>query len=187
LPSKIHRNVPVLSRYYGVFRNGKIKDRGIATRRSDTPPIINRCMREMLSLLAEAENVEQFHQKLRTAIEVVEKYIEVLRSGDIPLSELVIRKRLSHDPSEYQNMVLYAMAARQLAKEGASPKAGETVSYIIMNSRSKFASRRVLAVELCEDCPKYDDEAYVDLLVSAVETMLMSFDAFKRSSICSRK
>jgi DNA polymerase-2 len=27
LPSKIHRGIPALNRYYGVFRNGKIKDR----------------------------------------------------------------------------------------------------------------------------------------------------------------
>jgi DNA polymerase elongation subunit (family B) len=141
----------------------------------------------MLSLLAEAENAQQFDQKLPATMEVVEKYIETLRSGNVPIEELVIQKRLSHDPSEYQNMVLHAIAAKQLANEGASPKAGESVSYIITNSRNKFPSRRVLAVELCEDDSKYDAEAYVDLLVSAVETMLMSFDAFKRSSIYSRK
>jgi DNA polymerase elongation subunit (family B) len=187
LPSKTHRNVPVMTRYYGVFRNGKIKERGIATRRDDTPALIKKCIREMLASLAEAQNAEEFHAKLPSALEVVERYIQVLKSGDVPIKELVIRKRLSHDPSEYQNMVFHAVAAKQLANEGASPKAGESVSYIITNSRNKFPSRRVLAIELCEDYSKYDAEAYVDLLVSAVETMLMSFDAFKQSSICSIK
>jgi len=186
LPSKIHRNVPVFSRYYGVFRNGKIKDRGIATRKGDTPPIIKKCMQEMLSLLAEAENAKQFHQKLPAAMEVVEQYIELLRSGHVPLEELVIRKRLSHDPDKYQNEVLHAIAAKQLAKEGALPSAGESVRYIITNSQSKVPDRRVIALELCEDNSKYDAKAYVDLLISAVETMLMPFDTFKRSLIDSR-
>lgn len=175
LPSKTHRNIPVLNRYYGVFRNGKIKDRGIATRRHDTPPIIDRCIREMLRVLAEAKNAEEFHARLPSAYKVVEKYIHLLRSGGISLEELAIRKHLSQNPDEYKHRVLQAVAARQLAKEGFKPNAGESVSYVITNNRSRLPDRRVLALELCEDHCGYDAEAYVDLLLSAVETMLMPF------------
>jgi DNA polymerase elongation subunit (family B) len=165
LPSKTHRNVPVLSRYYGVFRNGKIKDRGIATRRDDTPPIVNKCIWKMLSLLAEAKDAEEFYTKLPSACKVVERCVDVLRSGDVSLEELVIRKRLSYNPNEYRNMVLHAVAANQLVKEGAPPNAGESVNYIITNSQSRFPSKRVL-----------DAEAYVGLLTSAAETMFMCFE-----------
>ena len=176
LPSKTHRNVPVLSRYYGVFRNGKIKDRGIATRRDDTPPIVNKCIWKMLSLLAEAKDAEEFYTKLPSACKVVERCVDVLRSGDVSLEELVIRKRLSYNPNEYRNMVLHAVAANQLVKEGAPPNAGESVNYIITNSQSRFPSKRVLAYELCDDYTRYDAEAYVGLLTSAAETMFMCFE-----------
>jgi DNA polymerase I len=180
LPSKTHRNVPVLNRYYGVFRNGKIKDRGIATRRHDTPPIIDRCLREMLRILAEAENAKEFYAKLPSAYEVVEKHICLLRSGVVPLEELTIRKRLSHNPAEYRHRVLQAVAAHQLAEEGFRPNAGESINYIITNNRSKNPGRRVLALELYKSKYSYDSEAYIDLLLSAVETMLTPFGFDKK-------
>lgn len=175
LPSKTHRNVSVLNRYYGVFRNGKIKDRGIATRRHGTPPIIDRCLREMLRNLADAEDAKEFYARLPSAYRAVERYIRLLRFGSIPLGELAIRKHLSQHPDEYRHKVLQAAAAQQLAEEGVKPNAGESVSYIIANNRSRLPSKRVLATELCKSYRSYDAEAYVDLLLSAVETMLMPF------------
>jgi len=175
LPSKTHQKVPVLNRYYGTYKNGKIKDRGIATRRHDTPPIVDRCIREMLRILAEAKNAQEFHEKLPSALKVVHRYTHALRHGDAALEELAIRKHLSQNPDEYQHEVLQAIAAKQSAKEGVTINAGESVSYIITNARNKIPDRRVLALELCEDHHSYDAEAYVDLLLSAVETMLTPF------------
>ncbi len=175
LPSKIHRNIPVLNRYYGVLRNGKIKDRGIATRRHDTPPIIDRCTREVIQVLAEAENALEFHRRLPLALEIVCEYVHILRSGNVPYRELVIRKRLSQDLAEYRHMVLQAVAANQLAMENGTSNAGETVQYVITNNRSRLASKRILALELCKNNQAYDVEAYVNLLFSAIETMLMPF------------
>jgi DNA polymerase-2 len=40
LPSKIHPNVGVLNRYYGVMERGKIKVRGLDIRRRDTPRLV---------------------------------------------------------------------------------------------------------------------------------------------------
>ncbi len=37
LPSKMHPNVGVLNRYYGVMENGKLKVRGVEVRKRDTP------------------------------------------------------------------------------------------------------------------------------------------------------
>jgi len=175
LPSKAHRNVPVLSRYYGVFRSGKIKDRGIATRRHDTPSIIDRCLREMLRILAGSEDAREFYARLPSAYKVVERYVRLLRSGALSLEELAIRKHLSQNPDEYRHRVLQAVAAYQLAEEGVRLNAGESVSYVITNNRSKLPSRRALATELCENYHSYDAEAYIDLLLSSVETMLMPF------------
>jgi DNA polymerase elongation subunit (family B) len=141
----------------------------------DTPQIIDKCIREMLYVLAKAENTEEFYTKLPSAYEVFGRYVGLLRSGNVPIEELTIRKRLSQNPDEYRHIALHTIAANQLAKEGAPPNAGESVNYIITNNRSKLPSRRVLALELCEDKTKYDDEAYVNLLTSAVDTILIPF------------
>jgi len=176
LPSRVHRDVPVLNRYYGVFRNGKIKDRGIATRRQDTPPIIKQCITEILQFLATAENTEQFYARLPFTRKIIDRYIRRLRSGEVTHEELVIKKHISKDPREYRHKIHQAIAANQLAKEGAAQNAGEYVEYIITNSQSRLPSRRVLALELSGNDNKYDVEAYIGLLLTAVETILMPFE-----------
>lgn len=175
LPSKIHRNVPTLTRYYGVFKNGKTKVRGIATRRRDTPPIIDRCVKEILLTLAEAKNTQEFLEKLPFTYKIMNKYLRLLRSGNIPVEDLVIQKRLSKNPKEYKHMVLQAIAANQLAKENAEVNAGQFISFVITSNRSKLQNNRVLAFDLCRNYHTYDAEAYINLLLSAVETILTPF------------
>jgi len=174
LPSKVHRNVPVLNRYYGVFKDGRIKERGIATRRRDTPPIIKQCLAETLRVLSEAENAKEFHDRLPAALEVVKRYVHLLRSGTVLLGGLAIRKQLSLNPNGYRRDVLHAIAARQLNAEGVQLEAGEPVEYIIVNSRGRLPNNRVSAIELVDPHrSRYDAEAYIGLLLSALESMLM--------------
>lgn len=176
LPSKTHKDIPALNRYYGVFKNGKVKHRGIETRRHDTPPIIKQAILEILNNFAKAKNAEEFHQRLPIAYEIINRYIHTLRTGQTPIRELVIRKRLSKKPKEYKHRVLQAIAASQLAKEDAAPNPGESVSYIITDNKSKNPNRRILPLKLNKNNHNYDAEAYVNLLLSAVETILKPFE-----------
>jgi DNA polymerase-2 len=57
LPSKQNKIVPVPNRYFGVFKDGKVKDRGIETRRHDTPLLFSRFQREVLEIMAQGDNV----------------------------------------------------------------------------------------------------------------------------------
>jgi DNA polymerase elongation subunit (family B) len=103
------------------------------------------------------------------------KYLRLLRSGNIPVEDLVIQKRLSKNPKEYKHMVLQAIAANQLAKENAEVNAGQFISFVITSNRSKLQNNRVLAFDLCRNYHTYDAEAYINLLLSAVETILTPF------------
>jgi len=51
LPSKIHPNIGVLNRYYGVMESGKIKVRGIEVRRRDTPKFIFDAQTDIIKVL----------------------------------------------------------------------------------------------------------------------------------------
>jgi DNA polymerase I len=175
LPSKTYKDIPALNRYYGVFENGKIKQRGIETRRHDTPPIIKQAILEMLNNFAKARNAEEFHERLPITYEIIKRYIHILKTGQTPIRKLVIRKRLSKKPKEYKHRVLQAIAASQLAKKDATPNPGESVSYIITNNKSKNPNSRILPLKLIESNHNYDAEAYVKLLLSAVETILKPF------------
>ena len=60
LPSKRNPKSPVANRYFGIFKNGKIKARGLSFRRSDTPPLIQEAQVRMVEVLAEAKDVEEY-------------------------------------------------------------------------------------------------------------------------------
>ena len=60
LPSKGNPESPVANRYFGLFKNGKIKARGLSFRRGDMPPLIQEAQMRMIEVLAETEDVEDY-------------------------------------------------------------------------------------------------------------------------------
>jgi len=175
LPSKTHLGVPVLNRFYGVFQDGEVKARGIELRRGDTPNVIRQCQDEVIQVLAEARNSEEFMQLIPDALSVLRKYAKKILNQEVDLSDLVISKQISKDPEGYINDVNQATAARQLQDHGVEVKAGQTVKYIITDADNKHPEKRVTAVQLIDAEDRYDAEEYIRLLVDALYTILSPF------------
>ena len=171
LPSKVHAELPVLNRYYGALKNGKIKVRGIEYRRRDAPPIIKQCQHDLINYLAPARNREEFIARLPGALHLVRGYVNRLRDGRVDPQELMITKQLSKDPAEYEHNVVQAIAAKRLAHEGVKISAGQNVSYIIQRGRES-PEKRVLPSELIDGPIRYDAEQYTQLLLEAVKALL---------------
>ena len=130
LPSRMHGEVPVLNRYYGVFETGKIKVRGIEAVRGDTPPFIRRAQLDMVKVLAKASNSEEFKEKIPKSVEVLRDHVEKLKSSNVDIQDLIIARHLSKNPGRYSHDVFQAVAARQLMKEGVEISGGQTVRYL---------------------------------------------------------
>lgn len=175
LPSKILGEVPVLNRYYGVFENGKIKIRGIEARRRDTPKFISEAQIDMIRELARARNAETFKERIPAALNVLRQYVKKLLNREVRLEDLLITKQLSKSPAGYTHNVFQAIAAKQLAKAGVEISAGQLVRYLIVRSKSKRPASRVLVAQLVDPDTRYDVEKYLDLLISAAETILCVF------------
>jgi DNA polymerase elongation subunit (family B) len=175
LPSKVLEGVPVLNRYYGVFENGEVKMRGIETRRGDTPCFLYKAQMEMIRKLAEANNLESFRAKIAEALRVLGDYADELIGGHVDVEELLVTKRLSKAPSGYAHDVFQAIAAKQLEKAGFEVHAGQTVQYLIVNAGSRRANGRVVAAQMLKPSTRYDVKEYVQLLISAGETLLGVF------------
>jgi len=175
LPSKVLEGVPVLNRYYGVFENGKVKMRGIDARRGDTPRFIREAQVEMIRALATSADFDDFSAKILNAIDVLREYATKLISNQIGIQDLLITKRLSKSPSGYAHDVFQAVAAKQLEKAGFEVSAGQTVRYLIVDSKSRTVNNRVLAAELLKPKTCHDVQKYLDMLISAGETLLGVF------------
>jgi DNA polymerase elongation subunit (family B) len=175
VPSKVLAGVPVLNRYYGLFENGEAKMRGIEARRGDTPYFIVKAQMDMIKKLGEASSLESFIAKIPEALGILRDYAERLINQQVNTDELVVTKRLSKSPSGYTHSVFQAIAAKQLEKAGFEVHSGQTVQYVITNAKSRKPFQRISVTQLLKQHTKYDTQEYLNMLISAAETLLGVF------------
>jgi DNA polymerase-2 len=182
LPSKMHPNIGVLNRYYGVMEDGKVKVRGIEVRRTDTPRFVYDAQMEMIAALSPARNTGEFYALIPKALNVVKEYRRRLLDGEVPVWDLVVRKRMSKQPSEYKQQVSQVIAAEQLGAEGEEVHAGTSVNFLITDHQNKRFSRRVKAQALIEKGTRPDTKKYLMLLYDAAASLL-SFAGYNPKTV----
>lgn len=184
LPSKTNRESPVANRYFGLFKNGKIKARGLAFRRSDVPPLIREAQDRMLGILKDTEDANDYRLKIPEILGLFLEYHLMLRDGRMKQEDLTIAKRISQEPNAYRVDSLTALAAQQLEDTGIPIHPGEKVRYVIKDALSKDKSERVRPFPLVGPDDAYDVKKYQEMLVKATEEILIHFgyDAKRLSS-----
>jgi DNA polymerase elongation subunit (family B) len=182
LPSKMHPNIGVLNRYYGVMENGKLKVRGIEVRKHDTPRFVYNAQMDMINVFSAANNSAEFIGKIPEAMNVVKVYRQKLIDGDIPIEELIVSKRLSKNPKHYRQHVSQVIAAEQLIKEGSEVHAGNSIKFVFTHSEDKRHERRVKAAQLVEEGTNPDAKRYL-LLLYASAASLLSFAGYTAQSV----
>jgi DNA polymerase II len=171
LPSKVKSQRPVATRYYGVFSDGRLKLRGLACRRSDTPLFIKDVQIEMLEVLAEARSAGERRRLIERAKTILEKRIRELQQGRVDPRRLMLRRTLTKEVANYKTETRTAAAARQLESAGVKVHPGEHVRYLVTSAGAKEKARRVRAEELASRS-KYDAAEYVKLLKAAAAEVL---------------
>lgn len=181
LPTKASPAVGALTHYYGVFRNGKIKVRGLELRRHDTPLLVKQAQDEILGLLAKADNWAQFQDHLPTAHKILQRYIDRVMQWDIDPADLLIKMRISRHPEEYKHHSRQAIAAWQAKRLGMELQPGQMVQYLITNAQAKRPHERVLIAQLLRRTDRlYDRYAYRELLERMLENLLLFLPPQKR-------
>ncbi len=173
LPSKGNPESPVANRYFGLFRNGKIKARGLSFRRGDMPPLIQEAQVRMLAVLAGTRNREDFQSKIPEVLDLLLDYSLKLKDGRTKREDLAIGKRISQEPNAYKVDSLTALAAQQLEDVGIDIHPGEKVRYVIKDAQSKDKAERVKPFPLVGPDDTYDIKKYVEMLVKATEEILI--------------
>jgi len=175
LPSKGNPESPVANRYFGLFRNGKIKARGLSFRRGDMPPLIQEAQIRMIEVLTAAKNMDDFQSKIPEILDLLLEYSLKLKDGQAKQEDLVIRKRISQEPNAYKVDSLTALAAQQLEDVGINIHPGEKIRYVIKDAASKEKAERVRPFPLLGPDDTYDVKKYLELLVKATEEILVHF------------
>lgn len=170
--SRLHPTIAPLNRYYGVYRNGGIKTRGIETRRRDTCLYVGDCQMAMIETLARANNKAGFLEKIPDAYAICQSYIDRLHEDDVDLRDLILNSTLTREPHDYRATSRAAVVAQQLVKAGRNLHAGQKVRYIMTNADSENPFQRVKALELFDNSTRYDTEAYSELCERAFESLI---------------
>ncbi len=175
LPSKVEPGIPVLNRYFGAYRRGNLKVRGIEARRHDTPRAFARYQMEILGVLAGADTIAEAKTKVPECIEIFLGHAEELARREVPASELAFSTNLSKSPEEYTTMTVQHAAIKQLVGEGAALHAGEGIRYVITDYKGGD-SKRAVPLDMIRDQNRYDSERYIALLAEACSSVLEPFD-----------
>jgi DNA polymerase II len=169
LPSRVDDRVPVANRYFGVFQDGSLKVRGIECRRRDTPLFISELQMDLLSILARAPDADHLADCLPPARALLDRRLNDLRAGRVPLEKLLLAQKLSRELEDYRSPSPAARAAQQLAKTGKTLRPGQRVRFLLTRGEPG-----IHAWDLPEppDPRTLDVPRYRTLLLRAAETVL---------------
>ena len=130
LPSRENEEIAVPNRYFGIFKNGEIKMRGIETRRHDTPEFIRDVQTEILGILAKAPNREGLKECLPEVRKVIHEKQDALRSRRVPPEKLIVHQTVSKELREYRTPVPAFSALQELHEAGKPLRLGQTIQLI---------------------------------------------------------
>jgi DNA polymerase-2 len=167
LPSRTEPRVAVANRYFGAFQDGSLKIRGIEARRHDTPAYIKDTQLHILEILADGRDAAGFKARLPQAVAYATDRLRRLRAGQAPAKSLVVQQRLSREPEEFRVRTAAARAVQQLLDAGVPLSAGEQLRFLYVPGPEK-----VRAWDLVDQTAPYDVEAYTELFLRAVESLL---------------
>jgi DNA polymerase II len=169
LPSKRFHDIPVPNRFFAVSQDGELKVRGIECRRHDTPPLVSKMQREVLTILSEAHDYDSYIKKLVDARAVCRRFEDSLADGSVAIEDLIVSKRITLSPRDYQKAGSTAIAAQQLFGSGVKLRPGQNIEYVITDSQSQVPNDRVRAYALWEGWHGYDRRKYGAMLREAFE------------------
>ncbi|NPV63645.1 MAG: type B DNA-directed DNA polymerase [Methanotrichaceae archaeon] len=118
------------NRYFGRLDTGKMKIRGVAARRGDTPEYVRRMQQELFDCLASARTREGLGRIEPAAREIYRRYLQGLEDADV--RELTIRRRVSR--LNYSRRCAEASAVKAHLKRGIALAPGMEIGYVVRDA-----------------------------------------------------
>ncbi|TGK31771.1 DNA polymerase [Leptospira gomenensis] len=139
--------MPVANRYMGRFENGKLKFRGIGSRRKDLPSIVKTAQNEMLEWMCGKVRVEELKNSETEILEIYNRYDLKLKKGTVETEDLLVRRSTSKTLEEYEVDGASSLSLLRLKELGIDVQAGEKIRYLVLNRKGKRKDRWYLPEE----------------------------------------
>ena len=167
--------ITTANRYVGWYKSGDIKIRGIETRRRDVPKFIKNLQKAMLDHMAAARNVKEVEAMVPDLLEIARRHITILQSGKANPMELVLRRHITKEATEYANNSISAVVSKMVEEMGVHLAAGEMIEFIILDQSGKKKPEKAKPLALYAFEDGYDIEQYTEFALKAVETLLLPY------------
>ncbi len=156
--------------YFGVTKKGKVDVKGLTGKKSHTPPFIKTLFYELLDILAQVQDKEQFEKAKKTVSDKIADYAKRVQEKSIPLNELTFNVMISKAPSEYVKTIPQHIRAAKQLETIREIKKGDIISYVkILNKPG------VKPVELAKQS-EIDSGKYMEFMESTLEQITSSMD-----------
>ncbi|HQT45335.1 MAG TPA: DNA polymerase domain-containing protein, partial [Candidatus Micrarchaeota archaeon] len=138
-------------KYALIDEKGRMKIRGFELVRRDWSKVAKETQSNVLNAILRDGSKEK-------AVAIVKDTVDRLRSGAVPLDELVVFTKLNKDPDKYLVTSPELSAARKARLAGIQIDSDSLIGYVITKSGSTV-SEKAQVVELAKD---YDPNYYID-------------------------
>ena len=156
--------------YLGVQKDGKVDVKGLTGKKSHTPPFIKTLFYEILGILSQVQNEQEFIQSKTKIGDMISGYAKRLKARQIPLAELAFHVMISKAPAEYVKTVPQHIRAAKLLEHIREIKKGDIIDYVkIINKPG------VKPVELARP-DEVDTPKYMEFMESTFDQILSSMD-----------
>ncbi|TGM66152.1 DNA polymerase [Leptospira meyeri] len=168
--SKQDPEIGVVNRYFGKFKTGKLKVRGIFLRRKDTPEFIKTFQNELLKLFQNCDTIEELKTQKNDYIEMFYKFEKLLSSDEVPWQSLLLKRTISKELDEYTVNSQSTQSIKQLKEMNIEINPGEKIKYLVV--RNKYGSKEYASEEAIlksKTLPKIFIPYYREYLIKAFE------------------
>ncbi len=175
LPSRTKPGIAVVNRYFGRFRDGTLRVRGISVRRKDRPSWIKQAQDCFLDRMAEcktARELESMHPEMEA---LYLDFKKALLHRTVPWTDLLLRRTVSKGLEDYSVDGPAPAALRELEPYGIQIQAGEKIKYLVLEKTA--GPSRYMSEEMAfqtfgarpDRQPDYSISYYSQLLLDCFE------------------
>ncbi|EKJ85366.1 DNA polymerase-2 [Leptospira meyeri] len=143
--SKQDPQIGVVNRYFGKFKSGKLKVRGIFIRRKDTPEFIKVFQNELIKLFQESDTIEGLKSKKKDYIQLFYKFEKLITEDQVSWQSLLLKRTITKGLDEYKVNSQSTQSIRQLIELNIDINPGEKIKYLVV--RNKFGAKEYASEE----------------------------------------
>ncbi len=137
-------------RYALLDKRGNIKVKGFEKVRRDWSQLARDTQESVLEAILKENDQNK-------AVNIVEKTIEDLKSGDVEMKKLVIHNKITRPLENYDQIGPHVAAARKYVEKGHVVTPGSMIGYVITRGNGSISSR----AEPAEYAENYDPDYYI--------------------------